>query len=58
MKAKFFKFSKQSNNKLITANDLKNINVNCNVVHSGRVLTTDDIKNNRSSKYTFISFSI
>lgn len=56
MKAKISKFSKKKNNKL-SLDSINNIDVACNVVHIGKVLTLNDINNNRSSKYSFLSFS-
>lgn len=56
MKAKISKFSKKKNNKL-SSDSINNIDVACNVVHIGKVLTLNDINNNRSSKYSFLSFS-
>jgi hypothetical protein len=57
MKTKISKFSKKKTNKLVL-NNVTDITVACSVVHTGKVLTLQDINNNRSSKYTFLSFSI
>lgn len=56
MKTKISKFSKKKTTK-ISSDNINNINVACNIVHTGKVLTIQDIKNNRSSKYSFLTFS-
>jgi hypothetical protein len=56
MKTKISKFSKKKTTK-ISSNNINNINVACNIVHTGKVLTIQDINNNRSSKYSFLTFS-
>lgn len=54
MKTPFSKFAKLK--KATTIKDIKDINFTCKVVHTGRVLTTTDVNNNRSSKYNYLAF--
>ena len=56
MKSKLLKFSKKKTTKLSTDKAI-NINVQCSIVHTGKVLSISEIENNRSSKYLFLSFS-
>lgn len=51
MKTPFSKF-----NKAKKVARIKDIDFTCKVVHSGRVLSTTDVDNNRSSKYTYLAF--
>lgn len=58
MKINFSKFSKstKASSAKNLSKDIKDINYTCSVVHVGRVLTINDINNNRSSKYTYLNF--
>lgn len=57
MKINFSKFSKPTKSSgKNSSKDIKDIDYTCSVVHIGRVLTINDINNNRSSKYTYLTF--
>lgn len=55
MKSKFSKIASSKKNTTIidSVNDIKVI---CKVIHTGHVLTIDDINKNRSSKYSYLVF--
>lgn len=50
------KLKKTNKSKVNTIDNLNQTNVTAFVVHTGKVLTIDDINKNRSSKYNFLSF--
>ncbi len=51
-----FSKKKKTQTSASTGKDIKNINFTCSVVHVGHVLTINDINENRSSKYNYLSF--
>jgi len=61
MKLKFSKISsvtysalKNKNTSIITS--VNDINVVAKMVHTGRVLSAEDVNRNRSSKYNYLAF--
>lgn len=57
MKIKFSKFSKTPKSiKNNSSKDVTDIDFTCSIVHIGHVLTINEINNNRSSKYNYLSF--
>lgn len=58
MKLNILKFSKNigfKKNKL-NISKIENLDFTCTMVHTGRILTPTEVNNNRSSKYTYLTF--
>lgn len=53
---KIFKIQKNKKIKTIVNQSINDIDISVKVVHTGRILTVDDVNKNRSSKYSYISF--
>lgn len=54
--SKFAKKPYPNTNKKINIDNVNCINVRATLVHTGKVLTIDEINKNRSSKYTYLAF--
>lgn len=55
---KFFKKQKPKKAKRTVNRSIDNINVSVKIIHTGRVLTIDDVNKNRSSKYSYLVFDL
>lgn len=53
---KIFKIQKTKKTKTVVNRSVNDIDVSVKMIHTGRILTIDDVNRNRSSKYSYLVF--
>lgn len=53
---KIFKIQKTKKVKPVVNRPINDIDVSVKIIHTGRILTVDDVNKNRSSKYSYLVF--
>ncbi|MCU0351753.1 MAG: hypothetical protein MUF43_13150 [Flavobacterium sp.] len=53
---KIFKIQKSKKAKTVVNRPINDIDVPLKMIHTGRIVTADDVNKNRSSKYSYLVF--